>query len=77
MCSLGVPQTRILSQPIAPDRRNIPEQVQECLTYKALSIITHFESARCHQRSFAAVDGYFVTPHEYQLAKRYLQQAEA
>lgn len=39
---------------------------------KAQWIIDAFESHRCHLRSFAVHDGYFVTPHEYQLAKRYL-----
>ena len=77
MCSVGMPQTRVLNLPVVPDRRNIIDQEEECPIAKAHAIIEQFETARCHQRSFAVVDGYFVTPHEYQLAKRFLQQQEA
>lgn len=76
MCSVGTHQTSVLTRDVEPDATcpDMPSLLIECPKERASRVVTRFETARCHQRSFTVVDQYFVTPHEYQLAKRYLQQ---
>lgn len=76
MCSVGAHQTSVLMRDVEPNATSPDMQspLPECPQARASWIVAQFEAARCHQRSFAVADQYFVTPHEYQLAKRYLQQ---
>ena len=73
MCSLGMPQTTVLARKVPAAPLPVREHEPSCLVTHARWVIRHFSAARCNMRSFAVVDGYFVTPHEYMLAQRYLE----
>jgi citrate lyase subunit beta/citryl-CoA lyase len=78
MCSLGMPQSAVLMRDVEPNSSSPISPSRLSLSPKdhAAWVVREFETARCHQRSFAVADEYFVTPHEYQLAKRYLQNLQ-
>jgi hypothetical protein len=75
MASLGMQQTEALRQHVEPTMMafDVPRLAFHDAAERARWVVQQFESARCSRRSFAVADGYFISPHEYLLARNHLQ----
>lgn len=77
MCSLGGAQSAVLERSVAAAVMNFDAVPDGCgetdPCRRAEWVVRCFEEGRSNKRSFAVEDGYFISPHEYQLAKRFME----
>ncbi len=81
ICSLSTAQSAVLerSVPAALMRYESSAFQETAASFRARAewVVELFEFGRAHKRSFAISEGYFISPHEYWLAKRFLERTPA
>jgi citrate lyase beta subunit len=81
MCSLSSAQSTVIERPVPPGLMRFESEVFSgtAASFRARAewVVQLFEFGRANKRSFAISEGYFISPHEYWLAKQFLERTPA